>query len=144
MTITLYNVKDDPKTVPKDLSVSYGNLTGTVRDEINILNPTIRMEFDDPDLTYNYAYISEFNRYYYLRECVCVRNNIYDVTFEVDVLQSHYDEFFNCPVIVNRSDSTYNTFIADDKRQYYQYQHNQYVTIGDIGLPTAMIVTTVG
>ena len=73
-----------------------------------------------------------------------IRTGIVELQLAVDVLQSHYNQFFDCPIIVNRSDSTYNSYIADNKRQYYQYQHNQYVTIGDIGLPSAMIVTTVG
>lgn len=144
MTIYLYNITDEETAVPKNLSNTFGGVVGTIRGEIDVITPKIELQTNNNKFEWNYIFIPDFKRYYFVRNWRMIRTGIVELQLAVDVLQSHYNQFFDCPIIVNRSDSTYNSYIADNKRQYYQYQHNQYVTIGDIGLPSAMIVTTVG
>lgn len=64
------------------------NLEGDFRSEVSVLRPIIRIEHDNPT-SYNYAYISEFHRYYYIDEIVSVRTNLWDLHLRVDVLMSH-------------------------------------------------------
>ena len=144
MTIYLYNVTDDETTVPKNLSNTFGGVSGTIRGEIDVISPKIALGTNNNKFEWNYIYIPDFKRYYFVRDWLMVRNGIVELTLECDYLQSHYNEFFDCPITVERSDSNYNSYIADNRREYYQYTHNQYCTIGDIGLPSAMVITTIG
>lgn len=66
MTINLYINNSDPKTVNKSLT---GTLTyeGVARDPLDVVNPVIELQADITTLQgYNYAYIAEYNRYYFM------------------------------------------------------------------------------
>ena len=118
MTIKLYNVTDDPKMIPKHLGTEHV-YTGTLRSETDIMNPVIRLEMNTPT-QYNYAYIPDFNRYYYIGEPVSIRSGLVEYQGRVDVLQSFYGQFVHCPMIASRSDSTYNPMLPDPERKFEQ------------------------
>lgn len=66
-------------------------LTGTLRNESPISNPVIMVETGENIVTKSYAYIPEFKRYYFIVECVSVRNGLWRVTMKTDVLTSFYE-----------------------------------------------------
>lgn len=141
MTVILQNTPDDPTMVPKIVDFQE-EIEGTVRGEISIENPEILIK--NPEHDFNYVYIPQFNRWYFVRERISVRTDIMLVICEVDVLQSHYQEFFDCPMIASRSSNTYNSYIKDTHRQYMQYTKQQYVTIGEISEGLAAVLVAVG
>ena len=116
-------------------------LTGSLRDESSVENPTIRIE-ESSD--FNYAYIQEYNRYYYVVDIIRVRTGIMDIVLKVDVLQSFYKQFMYSPMICSRSDSTYNKFIPDNRRKYEQRKEHQYVNIGTFSKNSSIILVGVG
>ena len=142
MQINLYINTDDNKTFPKT-PILVATLNGNVRGEINVYNPTIRIETQYP-ISFNYVYIPDFNRYYYVVNSIVPCANIIDVTLKCDVLQSHYSEFVQCPVIVERSANKFNVYLPDNKRKFYQYTEPQYITIGEFSPPSSVIIVTVG
>ena len=86
MQITLYNNASPVNKITKEITAVL-NVTGILRDEADIVNPTIRIYA--PTLPYfNYAYIPDFRRYYYLRNVRAVRNEIFDITLQSDPLMS--------------------------------------------------------
>ena len=80
-------------------------MTGTLKDTTNVINPVVLITHENP-VVYNYAYIPEFNRYYYINEIVCVRNNLWRLIMHVDVLMSHATQIKNCSAIVTNSETT--------------------------------------
>jgi hypothetical protein len=63
------------------------DVSGALRGETDIVNPTIRIYA--ANLPYfNYAYIPEFKRYYYLRNVRAVRNDIFEISLQSDALMS--------------------------------------------------------
>ena len=91
MVIQLKVSASEPNVVEKTL-VDVVSLEGTLRNESSISNPSILIESDDIAIGHivsaNYAYISEFGRYYYIRECTQVRNHLWKVDMVCDVLMS--------------------------------------------------------
>lgn len=86
MQILLYNNSSPRNKISKALT-QVGVLAGTLRDETNIVSPTIRISgavFPD----FNYAQIPDFNRYYYLKDVRSVRSGIWDISLQSDPLMS--------------------------------------------------------
>lgn len=141
MTIYFYDMIDDPRTMPKNLQ-NETTKTGTIRGEVDIMRPVIDIEGNV--FTPNYAYIPDFNRYYYIDSVRILRTGICTLTLRVDVLQSFYEDIVNAPMIAARSENLFNTYIADEQRKFFQYSVNQYIDIGNVGAPDTPILVTVG
>lgn len=94
-----YNTSDD-RVINKEL-IEGETLEGTPRDNVNIMNPIIRFESSDI-MRYNYAYIPELQRYYKISSIDIARNEVYDVSFSVDVLMSFRGHILQLPVIVDK------------------------------------------
>jgi len=86
MNILLYNNLSPDIQIHKNIT-PVATLTGALRGESNIVNPTIRIEAADLPAC-NYAYIPEFNRYYFARDIRVIRNRIFDISLQSDVLMS--------------------------------------------------------
>lgn len=141
MTITAYMCLDDDHHIPKHFTQVH-TFTGSVRGEITVETPIVRVEATSTD--FNYIYIPDFNRYYYVLDKVHVRTGIIDLVCKVDVLQSHYTEIINCPMIAERSDSTYNPLITDPNRVFQQDTVHQYIHIGDFSNDFVAVLTAIG
>lgn len=94
-----YNVSD-PRCINKTL-IEGNTFEGQARDQISIMNPVVMFDTEDI-ITYNYAYIPEFERYYSIDNIVAYRNNLYEVTMTVDVLMSFRRDILNCVAVVDK------------------------------------------
>ena len=94
-----YNASDD-KVINKTL-IGGETMSGQARDSINVMNPIVRFESDEV-LRYNYAYIPQLQRYYAITEITAAYDNLYDVSFAVDVLMSFRADILTLSVIVDK------------------------------------------
>lgn len=78
-------------------------LTGTLRGESSVINPSFQIETTNPS-SYNYCYIQEFGRYYFITDITSVRNGLWRIDCSVDVLMSFRTQILNLDVII--SDAT--------------------------------------
>lgn len=79
--------------------VSYKH--GTLKDFCSITKPVILVDMGKiPD--YNYAYITEFKRYYYITNVVVESGTMCRVYMAVDVLASYKDDILKADVFVQR------------------------------------------
>ena len=87
-----------------------------LKDSTNITKPTIELhEWSHPTYNparYNYAYIADFNRYYYITDWIFNRG-IWECTMEVDVLASWRDKILDSECYVLRSSNVYKGAIMD-------------------------------
>lgn len=68
--------------------------------------------------TYNYCYISEFGRYYFINNITSVRNGLWKIDCSVDVLMSYKTSILNLNVIVSDlsyGESTDSTYVNGDQ-----------------------------
>ena len=111
MNIVLYYNKSERNKMDKTIEEVIV-LEGNFRDSVSILRPRIIIELDD-FIDFNYIYIEDLHRYYFVNNVVCVRNNIYLIECSVDVLMSYKEDILKQIAFVNRSHSTHNKYIKD-------------------------------
>lgn len=99
MNIILYHNSSPNNKVDKSLS-SETTLTGNLRDESNVINPEVLVESSTP-LSFNYVYIPAFHRYYYIRDIVAFRTNLWLLKLDVDVLMSFKNEILELDCIIS-------------------------------------------
>lgn len=79
-------------------------LNGTLKGETSIMNPSFLIESSE-FIDSNYCYIKEFNRYYYVNEITSFRNNLWNYTCSIDVLNSYKDDIMNLEVILSDTEN---------------------------------------
>ena len=104
MVIKLYKNHSEKNKIRKSLTgeVEY---SGTLRDETSVINPVIMIHATNLSL-FNYAYIPEFHRYYYITDIVSVRTDLWRVTMSVDVLMSFKSGILDLNVILSDTETT--------------------------------------
>ena len=100
MQITLYKVSDENNKIDKMLLSGF-TMTGSLKEESNVLRPTILINADNPT-SYNYMYIDDFKRYYYIKEMTSIRTGLWRLTCEVDVLKTYASQIKNLQVIIDK------------------------------------------
>lgn len=109
MNITLYVNNSEKNKIGKNLTNDF-SLSGTLRDATNIINPIILLELNEIS-NYNYCYIPNFNRYYFITDITVIRTGLYAISLLVDVLESFKTDIKNISVILlntqNVGSSTY-------------------------------------
>jgi hypothetical protein len=66
------------------------------------------------DMDFNYLYITELGRYYFVRSKSLAQQRYY-VNCEVDVLMSYNAQIKDLSVIADRSSSTFNLYQTDEE-----------------------------
>ena len=103
MNIVLCENKSEKNKINKSLT-SGVTLSGDLRNESNVVDPTIIVNTDNPTI-YNYAYIPAFNRYYFITDYISLRTGIWQLNLKSDVLMSFKDSILNSNVLVNKTES---------------------------------------
>ena len=101
MTITLYNNTSEKNTIGKNITV-VDTLTGTIKEQSSIIHPEITIERTNPT-GFNYCYIDEFNRYYYVNDVIVINQNIIRLVLDVDVLESFKNDILSLSCILSGS-----------------------------------------
>ena len=97
-------------------------LTGTMRNETSITDPVIRIEFEGAIPKFNYFYIPQFFRYYFLKDIRLLRNNIFEMSGHCDVSTTAFklDALTNCNGIVKKQENLNNLLLNDGTFRVYQ------------------------
>lgn len=90
------------------------SLEGTLRDECSIIEPTITVQLTELP-QFNYAYITEFGRYYFLKGITSIRNNLWNIELSVDVTMSFKEVIKSLRAVVNRNQFDFNKELFDDR-----------------------------
>ena len=84
-------------------------MQGTLRDESSVIDPVIVIEKTNPAISnYNYMYIPEFGRWYYINDIVSIRNKIWEIHAHVDVLYTWGADIKNMEGIADKLEDFYN------------------------------------
>ena len=100
MNIKLFYNSSDNRCIKKTLQGEF-NVTGNLRDEASIISPVIVIQSETP-IRFNYAYIPDFKRYYYINNVESVRTGIWRVYMEVDPLMSFKTDILALKVVANK------------------------------------------
>lgn len=115
MTVTFYKVTDDPKKIDKTLGTPIGTAQGYPLDPtaiVDLLNPTIVVEYNTAFLNANYCYIDTFDRYYWCSFGVNTAGRTV-VECRIDYLMSFAASIKNCPATIVRAELSSPTYVPD-------------------------------
>ena len=107
MEIKLYTNNSEMNKINKNLTNEL-SLTGSLRDVANIVNPVITIQIANIS-DYNYVYIPDFGRFYFISDIVVIRTGLYTLSLSVDVLESFKSEILNLPVILSNTQNVGST-----------------------------------
>ena len=103
MNIILYDNKSPKNKIGKTL-VNANNITGTLRGETS--TSSIQLLLNIVDLNpYNYMYIADFGKYYFITNIISVRTGLWLVSASIDVLESYKNEILQLNVILSDTES---------------------------------------
>ena len=113
MTLTLYSNTSEYAALDKEIQQLI-LLSGILREESSIIDPVILIEdIDDFISEMNYAYIEDFNRYYFITNIESVRQGLWRVSFHVDVLGTYKDAIRANSGIIERNENLYDLQLND-------------------------------
>lgn len=130
MQIQLYRYTGENNRVDKSgmISGTY-TMNGYLRDQSSAINPVIRIEKTTPPTTggYNYMYISDFDRYYFITDIVAMREDLWEIHGKVDVLYTYSTDILNSRVIIDKTSdiSKANLYLNDGSFVMDSHKYNE-------------------
>ena len=125
MNINFYRTTDENNVVYKTLTNELAFQNCVLKEKSSVITPNIFVNTNTDICVYNYCYIPEFKRYYYITDIVSVNNNYWQISLKVDVLMSYKEEFSKIKGIMLRSEKKFNTYINDEKFKVLNYNRIQ-------------------
>lgn len=100
MNILFYNTSSENNRIGKTLE-NETTLTGSFKTEIDVQDPVL--EVNTNLMNFNYCYIPDLNRYYFINKIEITRTNFFTVYLHIDVLETYKDEIKALKVVVSNS-----------------------------------------
>lgn len=114
--ITLFKSTAEVHRVDKtDYLTIFDTIEGTLRESCSISTPIITFEMEEFPL-FNYVYIAPFNRYYFVTEIVSIRQNLWEMHLDIDLLMTYKEGIKGLSAFIDRNEFDYNEDIIDNKR----------------------------
>ena len=119
-TIYLYNNGDDKRVVHKTLTGGY-SIAAVLLETSSVINPRLKLAWNDNYVSCNYLYIPAFNRFYFINNISADVGGIAIIDAHVDVLKTYASAFETCAAVVtretrsNKIGSVRSTYIPDNK-----------------------------
>lgn len=140
-------------------STSEGHITETIcylKDPTSVIKPTLIIQGADstfegkqfPD--YNYCYIKDFHRYYFITNITSISALVWQIDCEVDVLATYRAEILATKAYVMYAQNGYDKYIPDDrfpattKIESYAYQYTFKNVFDDNGCYTLTVAANSG
>lgn len=136
--INFYSTADDPRKLNKNLNLTLSYQTCEFKDSTSIINPVIIVTYNAAILTSNYCYISDFDRYYFIKNIDVLTGGRLSVTLACDCLQSFNSQIALLPVIAKRW-SRERTYIDDNQLPQFPQKTVKVIefTGGDFNIESA-------
>lgn len=114
--LELYNNTSEDNRVDKtNYLTKIGELAGVLREESSLIDMSLTLEIEQLPL-FNYVYIEQLNRYYYVTDIVSVKYKLWTISLSVDVLMSYKNALLSCSAFVDRNENSFDNNIIDKKR----------------------------
>lgn len=141
MKILLYNTSSANNVINKVLTNEM-EYDIKFKDNTNINRPIVRLN-SETYISYNYAYIEKFGRYYFIERIELYPNRIYELTLRCDVLETFKDELLQCEGFVSQQENInpyYDSGYKSEERKEIDIYKSDVSLTGD----TSIILSTIG
>ena len=117
MQVQLLSISDDTRKINKTVNQITDLLPCAVSEDSNsILNPRLLLKWNENYIGANYAYIPEFQRYYFIDDISLNTGGNCVVSLSVDVLYTYSAQILQMAVTAARSSNKYNRYLNDNQQ----------------------------
>lgn len=113
MQIKLYKNLSEVNTIGKTLT-GESERTGTLKEGCSVLSPSVVLTGENLS-GFNYAYIPQFSRYYFIKEITSVKSGLWEISMRVDVLETYKDSIKANTAILKRQEKVWDLYLNDEK-----------------------------
>lgn len=141
MNLIAYSTKNPYNVINKELT-QISTYEIKIKKESSIINPVIMIE-SDSFIDFNYCYIDNFNRYYFVNDVEVFPNNIFYLTLSIDVLESFKSDILASYGYIAKQ-TNYNSFYNSNYAS--EITKTNWVYTSNITLPdtTTNVLVTIG
>lgn len=141
-TATFYINTSDDKRVDKNLT-PVRTVTIDYKDDTDITEPTIKVSTFANVFKANYVYLSDFDRFYFVRSTTVSQQYVY-IVLEEDVRYTLRYQIRKCRAIIKRQENVYDAYLDDDKFKAEGFTRIQTYTFGSGFTQNAFLLTIAG
>lgn len=128
-TLNVYkNSAEDIRVDKTDYLEYIGEISGTLRQSVDITKPIVTIESSNIP-NFNYVFIPQFNRYYFVNDVTSLSKNMWLLSLSVDVLMSFKDTIRSQNGFIVRNQYVFDADIDDNRRSYKQQPEIKYVEL---------------
>ena len=139
MTIIFYKTLSKPNEINKVLQNSF-TITGSFKSDTDIIKPIIKVlnTTDFNIFDYNYCYISELKRYYFIEDITILADKLFFISLSLDVLYTYK----NAILLSVGNISRYSKNVQSSKKDTIEdYIENEILLINPFSENGTMIMT---
>lgn len=114
MEVKLYTNFSDNRMIRKNISL-LSTAECVIKGDMSMEHPVIILSSSYYDNSCNYAFLSEYGRYYYVNDKRFLTGGRVELHLDVDVLVTYQYQIAKCKGIVKRSSTQGNSYLADEK-----------------------------
>lgn len=142
MEIRLYYTRNANNTINKVLE-NERVFQIKFKDVADEINPTVKIK-EQGKLKVNYAYIPDFEKYYFVSDITIYPNTIHTLELEVDVLETYKEDILESNATVSRSNYSNEYFDGGDYRAEERKEHTIYESDTEVEFEDNTILVTIG
>lgn len=117
ISVSFYNVSDDPKCTYKNLGEATHSASAVPYEPIDYIRPRLILDYDSDIESSNYCYISDWERYYFIRKRDLVNGQKMVITLEEDELMTFRSQtdLLPCYILRTATQTAVTEYIYDDR-----------------------------
>ena len=119
MTVIFYTYNGIKNKINKTLSSGLTINDVIIQNDFDITNFDLLIKNSNFNLEYNYCFIPDLNRYYFIENIEKMNGSIYKIRITVDVLKSFSSQIENINAIITKSENPDNNFVDCEKSENY-------------------------
>lgn len=139
MTIIFYKTLSKPNEINKVLQNSF-TITGNFKTDTDIIKPIIKVlnTTDFNIFNYNYCYISELKRYYFVEDITILADKLFFISLSLDVLYTYKNAILSSVGNISR----YSQNVQSSKKNTIEdYIENEILLINPFSETGTMVMT---
>lgn len=119
MTVIFYKYNDIKNKINKTLENGLTVNDVVIQNDFDITSFELLIKNSDFNSEYNYCYIQDLGRYYFIESVEKMNGTIYKIRVSVDVLKSFSTQIKNINAIIVKSENPDNNFVDCEKSENY-------------------------
>lgn len=134
MTLELINTSADKRYLSKSTNL-VKKVTCKIKEGTSIINPTViigKMSASSIKKC-NYAYISDFGRYYFITDIIETTASQLEISMHVDVLKTYASQIRSISTLILRQENVYSPYYEDKEALVRVNRFREKKNIGTVG-----------